>query len=92
MSLRTEQAYLAWIRRYIRYHGLRHPQELGDIEIIAYLTHLAERESVTQSTQMQALSALLFLYREVMGRRVGDLRAVVRARAPTRFARRPFAG
>ena len=85
MSLRTEQAYLGWIRRYIRYHGLRHPLELGDAEIVDYLTHIAERGAVTQSTLMQALSALLFLYREVLGRPVGDLRAVVRARAPTRL-------
>jgi integron integrase len=85
MSLRTEQAYLGWIRRYIRYHGVRHPRDLGEIDIIEFLTHLAEQESVTQSTQMQALSALLFLYREVLGRPVGDLRAVVRARTPTRL-------
>ncbi len=85
MSLRTEQAYLGWIRRYIRYHGLRHPLELGDAEIVDYLTSIAEHGAVTQSTQMQALSALLFLYREVLGRSVGDLRAVVRARAPTRL-------
>lgn len=50
MSLRTEQAYLGWIRRYIQYHGLRHPRELGEAEIVDYLTHLAERGAVTQST------------------------------------------
>jgi len=85
MSLRTEQAYLGWIRRYIRYHGRRHPLDLSELEIVDYLTHIAERGAVTRSTQMQALSALLFLYREVLGRPVGDLRAVVRARAPTRL-------
>jgi integron integrase len=85
MSLRTEQAYLAWIRRYIRYHGLRHPRDLGDTDIVDFLTHLAEHGVVTQSTLMQALSALLFLYREVLGRPVGDLRAVIRAKAPTRL-------
>ncbi|MGH7711335.1 MAG: integron integrase, partial [Gemmatimonadaceae bacterium] len=74
-----------WIRRYIRYHGLRHPLELGEVAIVDYLTHIAEHGAVTQSTQMQALSALLFLYREVLGRPLGDLRAVVRARAPTRL-------
>lgn len=85
MSLRTEQQYVAWIRRYVRYHGLRHPAELGDAEIVAFLTHLAVERRVARSTQMQALSALLFLYREVLGRPVGDLRAVVRARAPGRL-------
>lgn len=85
MSLRTEQAYLAWIRRYIRYHGIRHPAQLGEAEIVDFLTHLAEGRAVTHSTQMQALSALLFLYRDVLGRQIGDLRAVVRARAPTKL-------
>lgn len=85
MSLRTEQAYLAWIRRYIKYHGLIHPLELGEAHIVKYLSYIAERGNVTQSTQMQALSALLFLYREVLDRPIGDLRAVVRARAPTRL-------
>lgn len=79
MSLRTEQAYLEWIRRFVRYHGVRHPQEMGEVEVIDFLSDLAERRGVASSTQMQALSALLFLYREVLQRPVGDLRAVVRA-------------
>jgi integron integrase len=85
MSPRTEQQYVAWVRRYVRYHDLRHPAELGDAEIVGFLTHLATAGQVSRSTQMQALSALLFLYREVLGRVVGDLRAVVRARAPARL-------
>ena len=56
MSLRTEQAYLGWIRRDIRYHGLRHPRDLSELKIVDYLTHIAERGAVTQSTQMQALT------------------------------------
>jgi integron integrase len=85
MSPRTEQQYVAWVRRYARYHGLRHPAELGEAEIVGYLTHLAVERNVSRSTQMQALSALLFLYREVLGKPVGDVRGVVRARAPGRL-------
>jgi len=85
MSLRTEQAYLEWIRRFVRYHGVRHPQEMGEVEVIDFLSDLAERRGVASSTQMQALSALLFLYRDVLQRPVGDLRAVVRARNPSRL-------
>jgi integrase-like protein len=62
---RTEQPYLAWVRRFARYHGLRHPADMREPEVIAYLTHLAVERRVSRSTQMQALSALLFLYREV---------------------------
>lgn len=73
MSLRTEQAYLERIRRFVRYHGVRHPGEMGEAEVIDFLSDLAERRGVASSTQMQALSALLFLYREVLQRPVGDL-------------------
>jgi integron integrase len=85
LSPRTEQAYVGWIVRYIRYHGMRHPAELGEIEIIAYLTHLADARRVSRSTQMQALSALVLLYREVLGKPVGDLRRVLRSTSPTRL-------
>lgn len=85
LSPRTEQAYLSWIRRYARYHGLRHPQELGTTEVVDYLTHLAEARRVSRSTQAQAMSALLFLYREVLGIALPDVRAVVRARTPGRL-------
>ena len=85
MSPRTEQAYLGWIVRYIRYHGVRHPSELGETEIIAYLTHLADERRVARSTQMQALSAILLLYREVLGIAVRDLRSVLRSTSPTRL-------
>ena len=79
-SVRTEKAYCLWAKRYIRYHGLRHPAELGEPEINAFLTHLAVERQVSASTQNQALAALLFLYRHVLGRPPGDLGEVVRAR------------
>src|SRR6266853_1259182 len=62
-SLRTEQTYLAWIRQFILFHGKRHPKEMGEVEVSAFLTHLAADRHVAASTQNQALSALLFLYR-----------------------------
>lgn len=85
LSPRTERAYVGWIIRYIRYHGTRHPTELGETEIIAYLTHLAAERSLSRSTQMQALSALLLLYREVLAIPVGDVRRVLRSTSPTRL-------
>ena len=85
LSPRTEQAYLSWIRRYARYHGLRHPRELGTAEVASYLTHLANERSVSRSTQAQAMSALLFLYRDVLRQTIGDVRSVVRARVPGRL-------
>jgi site-specific recombinase XerD len=81
-SRRTEQAYCLWVRRFIRFHGLRHPDEMAEPEINAFLTHLAVDEHVSASTQNQALSALLFLYRHVLGRQVGELGDVIRARRP----------
>jgi integron integrase len=65
-SYRTEQSYVAWIRRYILFHHKRHPKEMGVPEIEAFLSHLAITEQVAASTQNQALSALIFLYREVL--------------------------
>jgi integron integrase len=65
-SYKTEQSYVAWIRRYILFHNKRHPQEMGTEEVEAFLTHLAVTENVAASTQNQALSALLFLYRYVL--------------------------
>jgi integron integrase len=85
LSPRTEQAYVGWIIRYIRYHGTRHPTVLGEAEIIAYLTHLAAERRVSRSTQMQALSALALLYREVLAIPIGDLRRVLRSTSPTRL-------
>jgi len=67
MALRSEDAYVGWIRRFIRANGKRHPRELGEREVEAFLTDLAVRRWVAASTQNQALSSLLFLYREVLG-------------------------
>jgi integron integrase len=66
-SIRTERAYLNWMRRYILFHHKRHPKEMGPAEIEAFLTHLAMAGHVARSTQNQAFNALLFLYREVLG-------------------------
>jgi integron integrase len=84
-SRRTEDTYVHWVRRYIFYHRLRHPNEMAEPEINAFLTHLAVNEKVSASTQNQALSALLFLYRHLLGRQVGDLGEVIRARKPRRL-------
>jgi len=66
-SIRTERSYTNWMRRYILFHGKRHPQDMGPAEIEAFLTHLAVEGKVARSTQNQAFNALLFLYREVLG-------------------------
>jgi integron integrase len=84
-SRRTEQTYLHWVRRYIFFHEVRHPAEMAEPEINAFLTHLAVNDKVSASTQNQALSGLLFLYRHVIGRQIGDLGEVIRARKPTRL-------
>jgi len=84
-SRRTEQTYCHWVRRFIFFHNVRHPAEMAEPEINAFLTHLAVKEKVSASTQNQALSALLFLYRHVIGRAVGDLGEVVRARRAKRL-------
>ena len=65
-SIRTEQSYVDWIRRFILFHGKRHPSQMGKAEVSAYLTHLAVQRDVAASTQNQALSAILFLYRDVL--------------------------
>lgn len=65
-SLRTEQAYVDWIKRYSLFHGKRHPLEMGAKEVEVFLTYLAVKRNVSASTQNQAKSALLYLYREVL--------------------------
>jgi integrase len=79
-SRRTEDAYTGWIRRFIGFHKLRHPSEMGVAEIAAFLSWLAERRQVSASTQNQALQALLFLYREVVGADPGIVSGIVRAK------------
>jgi integron integrase len=84
-SRRTEEAYVLWIRRYIVFHHKRHPSEMGVAEISRFLTLLAVDRHVSASTQNQALSALLFLYRDVLAIALGDIPPVVRARTPERL-------
>ena len=84
-SRRTEKAYVAWIRRFIFFHDKRHPDGLGAPEVTGYLSHLATNGQVSASTQNQAFSALLFLYREVLGRELAGLEEVPRARLPERL-------
>ena len=64
-SMRTEDSYVYWVRSFIRFHGVRHPREMGGSEVESFLMHLANERHVSPSTHRQALSALLFLYREV---------------------------
>lgn len=84
-SRRTEQAYGQWIARFLRFHQNRQPAEMAEPEINRFLTHLALHEKVSASTQNQALAALLFLYRHVIGHELGDLGEVIRARKPVRL-------
>src|SRR5438874_12553914 len=83
-SLRTERTYWDWIERFIRFHGMRHPSEMAEAEVGAFLTHLARDGKVAASTQNQALSALLFLYKEVLKQEIGWLEGVERATQPAR--------
>lgn len=83
-SRRTEDAYVHWIRRFIVFHGRRHPRGLGAREISAFLTWLAVEQHVAASTQNQALSGVLFLYREVLRQEVGAVEVLPRARMPAK--------
>jgi len=84
-SKSTEQTYCLCVKRYIYFHNVKHPAEMAEPEINAFLTHLAVKEKVSSSTQNQALSALLFLYRYVLRREVGELGDVVRSRKSKRL-------
>jgi len=79
-SLRTEEAYVSWIKRFILFHKRRHPREMGETEISKFLTHLAVDEKVSASTQNQALCAIVFLYKHVLKRELGDLENLVWAK------------
>ena len=83
-SPRTETAYVAWIRRFILFHGRQHPGDLGEPEVTAFLSALAQR-GLSASSQNQALGALLFLYQVVIGQRLGWMRTIVRAQRPARL-------
>jgi integron integrase len=84
-SLRTEEAYVAWVKRFVLFHGKRHPQTMGESEINLFLSDLAVRQRVSASTQNQALAAILFLYRHVLGKELTALADVVRAKRPRRL-------
>jgi integron integrase len=84
-SRRTVKAYCMWVKRFVVHHNLRHPEEMGEAEINAYLTHLAVEKDVSPSTQNQALSALLILYRLVLSRKIGELGEIIRARRKKRL-------
>lgn len=79
-SIRTEDAYLGWMRRFILFHGKRHPQEMGAVEVAAFLTHLAVEGRVSAATQNQALNALVFLYDKVLEQPLGEIAGIVRAK------------
>ena len=84
-SERTVEAYVGWIRRFVRFHERRHPRELGAVEVATFLSHLASVERVSASTQNQALAALLFLYSKVLHVELGHVPDIVPARSPTRL-------
>jgi integron integrase len=83
-SLRTERSYCDWIERFIRFHHLRHPKEMGEVEVSSFLTQLAREGRVAAATQNQALSALLFLYKHVLKQEIGWLDNVERIKRPAR--------
>lgn len=85
-SIRTEQVYAYWVRGFVRFHGLRHPARMGREEVVAFLSHLANERQVSPSTHKQALSALLFLYRHVLG---GELPWMAELERPTALRRIP---
>jgi integron integrase len=84
-SPRTEESYVGWVRRYVRFNGMRHPASLGAEDIRKFLMALAARAQLSASSQTQALSALLFLYREVLRQELGPVGELVRAKQPARL-------
>lgn len=84
-SIRTETAYVQWVVRFVRFHGLRHPSGLGPREVTQFLSHLATEGNVAASTQQQALSALLFLYKIVLEQDLPWLNDLVRPKKPARL-------
>ena len=83
-SLRTEETYLGWIKRFILFHGKRHPRDMGMQEVQQFLSHLAVAGRVAASTQSQALSAIVFLYQQILKQDIGWMDEVVRAKQPHR--------
>lgn len=84
-SLRTEQAYVQWARAFVRFHGMRHPRELGQGEVEQFLAHMANERHVSVSTHKQALCALLFLYREVLGQELPWMQEIGRPKSKVRI-------
>ena len=85
-SIRTEKAYIGWIKRFIVFHNKRHPAEMGAAEVGDFLTHLAVVGNVAASTQNQALNALVFMYKAVLDKPLGDLHGVIRAKKTSALA------
>jgi site-specific recombinase XerD len=84
-SIRTEETYISWIKRYIFFHNKRHPSEMSENEISEFLTYLAVKKHVAASTQNQALNALLFLYNKVLKQNIGLIDDVERAKRPAKL-------
>jgi integron integrase len=84
-SLKTEKAYVYWVRQFVRFHGLRHPRDMGAIEVEAFLTNLAIKRKCAPSTHKQALAALLFLYREVLALELPWMQNIARPTTPVRI-------
>lgn len=84
-SIRTEQSYLRWMKHFILFHNKRHPAEMGEQEVTAFLSHLAVNRQVASSTQNQALAAILFLYKEVLKQPLDWMDNIQRAKKPTRL-------
>lgn len=84
-SIRTEKAYTGWVVRFIRFNQMQHPLEMGETEVVRFLTHLAVNRGVSANTQNQALQALVYLYKHVLHRPLGDITASVRAKKPQKL-------
>ena len=84
-SIRTEETYISWIKRYIIFHNKRHPSKMSENEISEFLTYLAVKKNVAASTQNQAFNALLFLYKKVLKQNIGLIDDVERAKKPAKL-------
>jgi len=84
-SIRTEQAYVGWVKRFILFHQKRHPRDMGEAEVSAFLTYLALNRNVAANTQNQALNALVFTYKVVLKQPLGDIIGAVRAKKPKKL-------
>ena len=84
-SYQTEKTYIHWIKRFIFFHNKRHPLEMGEVEISQFLTHLAVHGNVSASTQNQALNAIVFLYKQVLHKELGEFENIHWAKKPERL-------